>query len=357
MNRRQFALVLAAANASAYSRRADKQIWAKSRRSDVPLFRFGLTDRGSAGYVGRDGTVIIPPVWSNDGNWGDDDFFDGLARVRKDRETCFIEANGEVRFRCERDAQTGPFSEGLAPYRLGRSSGYVDRSGKIAIALEFEATSPFQEGRAMVTQEGRIGYLRKDGTHAVRPKFILAYDFSEGVAWVCERKASGLYPYFINTEGNVLFDRRVGDVRRFSEGLAPVLLDRKWGFLDKQGNLVIDFVYDAATPFAEGLACVRLQGKWGYIDRKGALVIPASYDYADAFSEGLAVVGDSHQRWYINRLGIQAFPGKFRAATGFVNGRAHVRIERQRDISMWAYIDTLGVPVFSYEQHSESMFL
>lgn len=49
--------------------------------------------------------------------------------------------------------------------------------------------------------------------------------------------------------------------------------------------------YEAAQPFSEGLAAVRRNGKWGYIDDKNKTVIPFHYDLAYEFSEGLAVVG------------------------------------------------------------------
>lgn len=49
--------------------------------------------------------------------------------------------------------------------------------------------------------------------------------------------------------------------------------------------------YEAAQAFSEGLAAVRQNGKWGYIDTTGKAVIPFQYDQAYAFHEGKAVVG------------------------------------------------------------------
>jgi hypothetical protein len=55
----------------------------------------------------------------------------------------------------------------------------------------------------------------------------------------------------------------------FSEGLARVELNGKWGYIDKEGKEVIPIKYDWARSFSEGLACVKLNGKWGYIDKEG----------------------------------------------------------------------------------------
>lgn len=50
--------------------------------------------------------------------------------------------------------------------------------------------------------------------------------------------------------------------------------------------------YDNAQDFSEGLAAVQKNGKWGYINTAGKTVIPFTYDIAYAFSEGYAVVGE-----------------------------------------------------------------
>ena len=58
----------------------------------------------------------------------------------------------------------------------------------------------------------------------------------------------------------------VGD---FSEGLATVKLNDKYGYIDKTGREVIPCKYDDAWNFSEGFAKVALNGKYGYIDETG----------------------------------------------------------------------------------------
>ncbi len=39
-----------------------------------------------------------------------------------------------------------------------------------------------------------------------------------------------------------------------------------WGCIDRSGRLVVDLDFDKAGSFVEGLAPVKLKGKWGYIE-------------------------------------------------------------------------------------------
>lgn len=50
--------------------------------------------------------------------------------------------------------------------------------------------------------------------------------------------------------------------------------------------------FDELYPFSEGLAAVKKDGKFGYINTKGELVIPCQFSKAGAFSEGLTIVMD-----------------------------------------------------------------
>ena len=92
-------------------------------------------------------------------------------------------------------------------------------------------------------------------------------------------------------------------VGNFSEGLAYVRRNGKYGYIDTTGRKVIpcgslpissvktfDFFNPAGFDFHEGLARVEKDGKWGYIDKTGCEVIPCTYDEASDFSDGWAKV-------------------------------------------------------------------
>lgn len=49
-------------------------------------------------------------------------------------------------------------------------------------------------------------------------------------------------------------------------------------------------VYEQAEDFSEGLAAVERNGKWGYIDATGREIVPPGYDEVEPFSDGYAKV-------------------------------------------------------------------
>jgi hypothetical protein len=107
---------------------------------------------------------------------------------------------------------------------------------------------------------------------------------------------------------------------QFSEGLAGVKTDGKWGFIDKTGQIVIpphfdwgadyDLGFFAIGPrFSEGLAAVEIDGKWGFIDKSGQMVIQPQFAKPSLFAKpyyfvgGLALVLAGEEWGYIDKAG------------------------------------------------------
>jgi hypothetical protein len=123
----------------------------------------------------------------------------------------------------------------------------------------------------------------------------------------------------------------------FSEGLAAVEKDDKWGYIDKTGKVVIPLTFAAPNGyirysgrggFREGLAAVHFGGgRWGYINKTGKVVIQPQFGGAEAFSEGLALVETGEiprKHGYINKAGQWVIPPQFTDASPFSEGFAAV---------------------------------
>src|SRR5262249_47671462 len=122
---------------------------------------------------------------------------------------------------------------------------------------------------------------------------------------------------------------------RFTEKLAAVSLNGKYGYIDKTGKMVIEPKFSGAGEFHEELASVCTGTgevcKYGYIDRSGNIIIEPRFDYANPFSGGLAIVeiDFAFEAGYIDRTGSLIIKPKFEdvwQASDFSEGLALVVI-------------------------------
>ena len=130
----------------------------------------------------------------------------------------------------------------------------------------------------------------------------------------------------------------------YTNRLAWVVRDKKYGYIDSKGNELIPCIYDCACDFSEGLAAVMKGGKWGYIDRNGKEVIPFVYPNAKNFSEGLAAVKDEKwPRWkYIDKSNRVVPYTSSHDAKNFSEGFAGVMHNYGMYSSLWDFIDKKG---------------
>jgi len=83
--------------------------------------------------------------------------------------------------------------------------------------------------------------------------------------------------WFIDKTGKKAIDLQILKVNEalltgFSDGLAAIKIEDKWGYIDKTGKLAIEPQFEAVWPFSQGLAKVKLGDKHGYIDKTGKYV-------------------------------------------------------------------------------------
>jgi len=138
------------------------------------------------------------------------------------------------------------------------------------------------------------------------------------------------------------------------EGLHPVGVDGKTGYIDGRGTMVIEPQFQHALTFSEGLARAAtgdspFSCSWGYIDKTGAWVIePRFAEAPEAFTEGLALV-DKRQPdgtslyGYIDRTGDWEIEPRFTDARPFSEGLACVATDDAQGMRRYGYIDETGV--------------
>lgn len=181
--------------------------------------------------------------------------------------------------------------------------------------------------------------------------------FNEGMAMVMKNGKWG----YIDKNLMVVIRAQYDEASDFKEGLAVVGNNGKYGFVDKSGNVVIPLQYDYAASFSEGLAVVEKDELWGYIDTKGNAVIPIEYIFeVYDFSEGLAAVigeNDDYKYSFIDKSGKVVIPPRFihydnMGAAPFSEGLAAVYDEHGK----YGYIDKNGALVIPIQFEQASLF-
>lgn len=238
----------------------------------------------------------------------------------------------------------------LYPIREGRLYGYMNVSGTTVIGPQFAYAMKFAEGVAAVNvggtpggrdmpADGKWGFIDRTGQFVINPKF----DAPPTVA----------APYNPTEYGKIRHKSYV-----FSEGLAAVVKDGKWVYIDHGGLINIPEVgsplrFDAARAFQEGLANVMVNGRWGYIDKFGEFVIQPQYLFPADFQEGYALVvtqeGNQKLDWIVIDKRGKVCHADQRVVTNFYGGIAAIMgdfrkvNESQNDRMQFWFTDSKGI--------------
>lgn len=145
------------------------------------------------GYIDKTGAIAIPPQFREV-----DDFSEGLAHVETEHgEHVFIDTKGDValKFDFEYESRHPYFSEGLVAVKVGGKYGYADKTGKIAIAPQFDEVYRFTEELAGARIGSRWGFIDKTGEWVIEPKPWHPFGFFEGLAAVAVQDYNMEYVY------------------------------------------------------------------------------------------------------------------------------------------------------------------
>lgn len=320
---------------------------------------------GNYAYINKEGEEIINVFYPG----GCFSFREGLAIVvNADHKSGFIDKMGIEVIPCQFDNITR-FSEGLASVKINNKYGFIDKTGKMVIPCEYRDTSDFSEGLALVTltiNNKYGGFIDKTGKIVIPcNKSSHINDVPKGLALVpiryinlcmdknrpffsmtisrslrnhlseCSKElalviATDKYYGFIDETEEIIIPCSKSDcISEFSDELAYVKINNKFGFINKTGKTVIPYIYDWAQEFSEGLALVTINNKYGFIDKTGKIVIPCKYTsrFKYNFSDGLALVSEREfgPYYFINKKGeIIVPPNKYRDMRPFYDGLACV---------------------------------
>ncbi len=170
------------------------------------------TKTGLYGYIDTNGNLVIEAKFDEA-----DNFFRGVAKVKLNGETCYIDKEGRFVNSPKKDDSSGEGTD-------------VEN-----VTLFFGNATNWDESCGLIDGKGTILVPLEAG-----------YSFDESFAF--------------------------GYDEYFAEGLQVLIKDGKYGFLDTAGNEAVPFIYDDAQNFINGLAYVEKDGKMAYIGHDGNIV-------------------------------------------------------------------------------------
>ena len=266
------------------------------------LVSFENTDK-KMGFLNIRNQIVIKPQWDFTG-----DFNAGRAQVcinSPKRKCGFIDLNGNTIVPLIYDSVEG-FSDGLARVCNGSEAkmlcGMVDLSGKIRWPLNipshtedfgfwFNDLSSFSNGVALVG-----GGYSKDGVESwgvIDKNFKTAingilnkemattensaqtavgrndpWDFDTNVQWevLGETKDRQGRAAIMDKKGHIIAYSTYDEVHQFQEGLSPIKVNGKWGFINEQNKVVVKPQYQYVRWYSQGFAAVQINNKWGFIN-------------------------------------------------------------------------------------------
>ena len=120
------------------------------------------------GYVDRTGALVVPARYAGKTF----PFSAGLARVEVDKRLRVIDRKGADVTPAGVDF-IGIAAEGLYRVWSGRKQGWMDGTGRVVIAPQFDQAREFSDGLAAVWVAGKYGYVDKSGALAI-PALVAA---------------------------------------------------------------------------------------------------------------------------------------------------------------------------------------
>lgn len=272
---------------------------------------------GKAGCIDQEGNVVVPFAFDDIG-----DFKKGSAVAILNEKYGLIDRSGNLLMPCEWDAVSicRHSETPLYAVRKGDKYGLMYASGKMAHPCELTEMSfdGFQDGLMLIRNEHGYGYVNEQGEIAIPCQWPAALDFRNGLARIYTGERFG----YIDTSGKLLFpvpeDWRVteeifsffnddGEITSsvyddfsFQGGLLKIMnCEGMYGYIDTAGTLIIPFQdWQWADDFSDGMAMIRKNDKYGFIDLTGAEVIPCAWDDAWPFYHGYALVKRSKE-WQV----------------------------------------------------------
>jgi len=143
---------------------------------------------------------------------------------------------------------------------------------------DYEIINEYYNKLALVMKDNKWGYIDLYGEEVIPLQYDVANNFTNKYAKV---KKNGKWGY-INTEGEIIIPIEYYYCSEPYNECVAVGNGGQYGFVSIKGEKICELKYDKVEPFnEEGIAKVILNKKFGYINKKGELIVEITNDYVE----------------------------------------------------------------------------
>lgn len=212
---------------------------------------------------------------------------------------------------------------------VDRLFGVKNMNGHVIIAPQFENIEHLPSLDLFAADDGSATCI-----YDTQGKLVLPCDSYDKLSFIESGMSDRYWPIVFastssgsNSSGrSCLFDLRTGSEVRCmvepmetfaTEGLLPIRLEGKMGYMNEQCEVSIPAKYDDVRLFNTGVAPVRNSAGWGLISKSGQTLIPCQFEEVGPISCGRLPVM-KYGRWgFVNLQGVQVIPLKYAEVTRF----------------------------------------
>jgi hypothetical protein len=209
----------------------------------------------------------------------------------------------------------GPFSDGLAPVRVGDwgmgQCGYINQFGELVIPLKYNYAEPFSDGLAWVE----------------------AHDAHYGRRWNLIDKTGDVVVSFPVSRPKI--SPFLGGMFSFHDLIGFNGIN---GLINKNGDVFFEFEQGVAFPIGDGLAVVNTNGKTGVVNLSGDYVIePFSGEFIGYYGGQLLFASDNGVLSIYNRNGelIRTLNVGYKIVDSFENDTLIIRDESSGMVGLY----------------------
>lgn len=275
---------------------------------DDEILCFTEKPHGKLGLVNTKGEIIVNPRFESMM-----DFHNGYAKVYENEKWGLIDRNGKYACPPEYGNISGPFANDRI-WTLDGKYLLRDIENHIICNTQFDWMYGRVGDLSIISINKKFGVVDSNGNFVIKPEFSDVFEF-KGLKDLFRISTADRYSYngkfgAVDLNGKIVFPPVYDTIEWDSkESFFIIELNGKWGAADKNGNYIIepniDFGDDwsLSLRFNDGLAKIVKDDKYGFINTKGKVVIQPKFEYAGEFEKGKAIVKVDGKETLIDKKG------------------------------------------------------